>query len=379
MGNIVSVLRSRRDRTTAFQPLSTLQRGAVVLPLLMIGLVVVLLLAVGIGAVRIDPHQVVGILLDWFNTQTGLLDRLGIHPQIEFTNRQRDVLMVIRLPRVVLGLLIGSSLAVSGAAIQGLFRNPLADPGLIGISSGSALCAALMIVLGNTFLRPIIDLFGGYALPVAAFGGGFATTMIIYRLATIGGKTDISTMLLSGIAINAISGAVIGLMTFLATDDQLRDITFWSLGSLGRANWKTIAVVWPFMVGALLLIPFLSRSLNALLLGESEAGHLGIHVEQVKTIIILVVAGAVGSGVAIAGVIGFLGLVVPHLLRLAIGPDHRYVLAGSALLGASLLVGTDLIARTIAVPAEVPIGIVTALVGGPFFLWLLLRGRKRGV
>lgn len=379
MGNIVSVLKSRRDRTTAFQPLSVSQRGALVIPLLIVGLIVVLLLAVGIGAVRIDPLQVVGILLDWFNTETGLFDRLGITLTQDFTNRQRDVMMVIRLPRVVLGLLIGSSLAVSGAAIQGLFRNPLADPGLIGISSGSALCAALVIVLGNTFLRPIIDLFGGYALPIAAFCGGFATTILIYRLATVGGKTDISTMLLAGIAINAIAGAVIGMMTFLATDDQLRDITFWSLGSLGRANWKTIAVVWPFMLGALLFIPFLSRSLNALLLGESEAGHLGINVEQVKTLIILVVAGAVGSGVAISGVIGFLGLVVPHLIRLAIGPDHRYVLPGSALLGAILLVGTDLIARTIAVPTEVPIGIVTALVGGPFFLWLLLRGRKRGV
>lgn len=354
------------------------RRGALMLTLFAVGLVVVVLMAVGIGAVRINPDQVIGIVLDEFNRNTGLLDRLGITLNIDFAERQRAVLMVIRLPRVVLGLLIGASLAVSGAAIQGLFRNPLADPGLIGISSGAALCAALVIVLGNTVLSGVVGVLGGYALPIAAFGGGFATTIIIYRLATVNGKTSVATMLLAGIAINAVAGAGIGMMTFLATDDQLRDITFWSLGSLGRANWQMIAVIWPFMLAVLLFVPFLARALNALLLGEAEAGHLGVNVERVKTIIVLVVAGAVGAGVAVAGIIGFLGLVVPHLVRLAIGPDHRYVLPGSALLGAGLLVGTDLIARTIAVPAEVPIGIVTALVGGPFFLWLLLRDRRRG-
>jgi iron complex transport system permease protein len=370
--------RSRQSTVPVYAIGTSSQRGALMLGVFSVVLVVIVLMGVGIGAVQINPDQVIGILLDEFNRSTGLLTRLGITVDIDFAERQRAVLMVIRLPRVVLGLLIGSSLAVSGAAIQGLFRNPLADPGLIGISSGSALSAALIIVLGNGVLRGVVDVLGGYALPLAAFAGGFLTTILIYRLATIGGKTSVSTMLLAGIAINAIAGAGIGMMTFLATDDQLRDITFWSLGSLGRANWRMIAVIWPFMLGALLFIPFLSRALNALLLGEAEAGHLGINVERVKTIVVLVVAGAVGAGVAIAGIIGFLGLVIPHLVRLTIGPDHRYVLPGSVLLGASLLVGTDLIARTIAVPAEVPIGIVTAIVGGPFFLWLLLRDRLRG-
>lgn len=336
------------------------------LPLLALLLVVVVLLAVGIGAVSINPEQVAAILLK----------QVGIDAAIPFEARQEAVLMVIRLPRVVMGLLIGASLAVSGAAIQGLFRNPLADPGLIGISSGSALAAALMIVLGTTVLSGVTALLGNFALPAAAFLGGVAATLIIYRLATLGGRTSVPTMLLAGIAINALSGAAIGLLTYIATDDQLRDITFWSLGSLGRANWDVIAGLLPFTLLTLLPLPLLARSLNAMLLGEAEAGHLGVNVERVKLVVVVLVALGVGAGVAAAGVIGFLGLVVPHLIRLALGPDHRLLLPASALLGASLLVGADLLSRTVAVPAEVPIGIVTALVGGPFFLWLLLRDRR---
>jgi iron complex transport system permease protein len=332
---------------------------------LLLGIIV--LLAVGIGAVSITPQQVVSILLD----------ETGIPTGIEFAERQRAVLMVIRLPRVVLGVLIGAALAVSGAAIQGLFRNPLADPGLIGISSGSALAAALTIVLGNGLLSGVVALLGDLALPLAAFSGGLLTTLLIYRLATSGGRTQVATMLLAGIAINAIAGAGIGLMTFIANDDQLRDITFWSLGSLGRASWPNIGAMLPLVLIALLPLLMLSRPLNALLLGEAEAGHLGVDVQRIKTLVVLAVALAVGAGVAVAGIIGFVGLVVPHLLRLMAGPDHRIVLPGAALLGAALLVGTDLLARTIAVPAEVPIGIMTALVGGPFFLWLLLRDRKQ--
>jgi iron complex transport system permease protein len=234
-----------------------------------------------------------------------------------------------------------------------------------------------MIVLGTTVLSGVTALLGSLALPAAAFLGGVVATLIIYRLATLSGRTSVPTMLLAGIAINALCGAVIGLMTFIATDDQLRDITFWSLGSLGRASWSLIATLLPFTLLTLLPLLFGARSLNALLLGEAEAGHLGVNVERVKLAVIVLVALGVGAGVAAAGVIGFLGLVVPHLIRLALGPDHRLLLPGSALLGASLLVGADLLARTVAVPAEVPIGIVTALVGGPFFLWLLLRDRRR--
>lgn len=338
-----------------------------VLPFLSSLLVVVILLGVGIGAVEIYPEQVLGILLK----------QVGIETGISFEPRQESVMMVIRLPRVVFGLLIGAALAVAGASIQGLFRNPLADPGLIGISSGSALAAAIMIVWGSSVLSGVVAILGRWALPMAAFAGGLLTSLLIYRLATLGGRTSVPTMLLAGIAVNALSGAGIGLMTYVATDDQLRDITFWSLGSLGRANWDTVAMTLPFVLIALVPLPFLARALNAFLLGETEAHHLGIDVERVKMLIVVLVAMAVGAGVAMAGVIGFVGLVVPHLIRLTAGPDHRVLLPGSALLGASLLVGADLIARTIAVPSEVPIGIVTALVGGPFFLWLLLRDRGK--
>lgn len=350
--------------STAYASMRPSRRLA--LPLLALLLIVVVLLAVGIGAVSIHPEQVLAILLK----------QLGIQTAIPFEARQESVLMVIRLPRVVMGVLIGATLAVSGASIQGLFRNPLADPGLIGISSGAALTAALMIVFGTTALSGITALLGSLALPLAAFVGGVAATLLIYRLATLGGRTSVTTMLLAGIAINALCGAAIGMMTYVATDDQLRDITFWSLGSLGRANWNIVAALVPLTLLTLLPLPFLARSLNAMLLGEAEAGHLGVNVERVKLAVIILVALGVGAGVAAAGIIGFLGLVVPHLIRLAFGPDHRLLLPASALLGASLLVVADLLARTVAVPAEVPIGIVTALVGGPFFLWLLLRDRR---
>ncbi|HVU14062.1 MAG TPA: iron ABC transporter permease [Phototrophicaceae bacterium] len=358
-----------KEEQTPGQAVTRADRPArrLALPLLALLLIAVVLLAVGIGAVAINPEQVVAILLK----------QVGIATAIPFETRQESVLMVIRLPRVVMGVLIGATLAVSGAAIQGLFRNPLADPGLIGISSGAALAAALMIVLGTTVLSSVTALLGSFALPLAAFIGGFAATLLIYRLATLGGRTSVPTMLLAGIAINALCGAVIGMMTYVASDDQLRDITFWSLGSLGRANWSLIAALLPFTLLTLLPLPLLARSLNAMLLGETEAGHLGVNVERVKLAVIVLVALGVGADVAVAGVIGFLGLVVPHLIRLVLGPDHRLLLPASALLGASLLVGADLLARTVAVPAEVPIGIVTALVGGPFFLWLLLRDRRR--
>ena len=337
--------------------------------LLMLGgltavLVAVFVMGVGTGAVSISPEQVTAILLD----------QIGIHLPVEYEARQETVLMVIRLPRVVMGLFIGASLAVSGASIQGLFRNPLADPGLIGISSGSALAAALTIVFGDQLPTRVL---GEWALPTSAFLGGIFTTLLIYKLASLGGRTNVATLLLAGVAINALCAAGIGLMTYVATDDELRDITFWSLGSLGRANWDMITMLLPFMLISFLMLPLIARALNTFLLGEAEAGHLGVNVERVKLLVVVLVAMSVGAGVAVAGIIGFIGLVVPHLIRLIIGPDHRYLLPGSMLLGASLLIGADLIARTIAVPAEVPIGIVTALTGAPFFLYLLLRDQGR--
>ncbi|MEM7117547.1 MAG: iron chelate uptake ABC transporter family permease subunit [Chloroflexota bacterium] len=357
---------------TQTQPPSTRRRRA---QLVMMGLVVLLVVAIllglGLGAVRVTPAQI-GVIL---------LDRLEIGHDfvVEYEQRENGVLYTIRLPRVLLGILVGAALGISGAAIQGLFRNPLAAPGLIGISSGAALAAVSVIVLGATLLEGLSELLGNFTLPVAAFLGGVATTFLIYQLASRNGRTSVMTMLLAGIAINAVTGAVIGILTFIADDEQLRSITFWGLGSLGGATWRSLQVAGPMILVALLLLPLLARPLNALLLGETEATHLGINVERTKRLIVLWVALAVGAAVAVTGAIGFVGLVVPHLLRLTLGPDHRYVLPGSALLGASLLLGADLIARTIVVPAELPIGIVTALLGAPFFLWLLLKDRQRYV
>ncbi|RUZ58553.1 iron ABC transporter permease, partial [Mesorhizobium sp. M7A.F.Ca.US.003.02.2.1] len=261
--------------------------------------------------------------------------------------------------------------------MQGLFRNPLADPGLIGVSAGSSLGAVAVIVLGATILAPVTVLLGTLALPLAAFCGGLATTLMLYQVATRRGQTSVATMLLAGIALAALAMALTGILIFMADDRQLRDLTFWQLGSLGGATWAKIASVGPIIVLALAAMPFLARGLNALALGEATAGHLGIPVQRLKYTAIVGVSAAVGASVAVSGGIGFVGIVVPHLLRLLIGPDNRYLLPASALLGASLLLLADAVARTIVAPAELPIGIVTAIAGAPFFLWILLR--KRGV
>jgi len=291
--------------------------------------------------------------------------------------RDRVVIYDIRLPRVVTGVLVGAGLAVSGAVLQGLFRNPLADPALVGISAGSGLGAAATIVLGGTLLGPLTAMLGTFALPSIAFIGGLATTALLYRIATRQGRTSVATMLLAGIALAALAMAVTGVLVFMADDRQIRDMTFWGLGSLAGATWAKTAAAAPFIILSLAASPFLARGLNALALGEATAGHLGIPVQRLKHVSILSVAAAVGASVAISGGIGFVGIVVPHLLRLSIGPDNRYLLPASALLGASLLLLADAVSRTIVAPAELPIGIITAIAGAPFFIWILLR--RRGV
>ncbi|HMA14698.1 MAG: FecCD family ABC transporter permease [Bacteroidota bacterium] len=331
-------------------------------------LVLALLLAVGHGAVAIGPGQAIAILAS----------QLGIELPWSFGRQEEAVLLAIRLPRAHAGILVGAALAVSGAALQGLFRNPLADPALIGVSNGAALAAVIVIVLGGSFAPLLPFLPAGLLLPLAAFAGGLVATSAVYRIASRDGRTDVATMLLAGVAVNAIAGAGIGLMVFLSDDQQLRDLNYWMLGSLGGITWDSLGLAAPFILVGTLSLPFFARHLNALLLGESEAVHLGFHVERTKRAIIVLAALATGTAVAITGVIGFIGLVVPHLVRLAAGPDHRLLLPASALFGASLMLVADLFARTLVLPAELPIGILTACVGGPFFLWLLLRRRKRG-
>ena len=288
---------------------------------------------------------------------------------LAFTAQQEAVLLSIRLPRVLMGMVVGAGLAMSGAVLQGLFRNPLADPGLVGVSSGAALGAASAIVLGAAAF------FGPASVALFAFAVGLAMTLIVYRIATRGRRTSVTTMLLAGIAVNALCGAGVGALVLFADDGQLRDLTFWTLGSLGGATWATLGVTTLLVGVALVASPWLARALDAMLLGESEARHLGIRTERVKKTSVILAALAAAAATAAAGLIGFVGLVAPHIIRLILGPGHRALLPGAALMGALLLVSADLAARLVLQPVEVPIGIVTATIGAPFFLWLLLRER----
>lgn len=340
-----------------------------ILTILGVLLLFVTLLSAAIGAVSIPFSQLSAILLS----------KIGIHLPVEIDPRADLVLTGIRLPRVLLGVLAGMALAVSGALMQGLFRNPLADPALIGISSGSSFGASLMIVFGSTLPGFVASSLGLFTIALAAFAGGLMVTFIVYTISTRDSQTSVATMLLAGIAMNALCGAGTGGLILFSTDTQLRDLTFWSLGSLGAATWQTLAVVAPFVIIVLIISPWLARALNALLLGESAAHHLGIETQLVKRLVILLSALAVGAVTAVTGLIGFVGLVVPHLIRLTFGPDHRLLLPASALLGGILLVFSDLLARILLQPAEIPIGIITALFGAPFFLWLLMYGFSRNL
>ncbi len=330
-------------------------------------LLAAILLSIALGAVPISGAAA----LD------ALLSRLGLVEADPAFATERAVLLSIRLPRVLLAILVGAALGLSGAALQGLFRNPLADPALIGVSGGAALAAVATIVFGQAIASATLPGLRPYLLPLAAFLGGLAVTLLLQRLARRGGRTDVATLLLAGIALNAITGAAMGLLLFIADDGQLRSITLWTLGSLAGRPWSAILPAVPLILAGGLALLAMARPLNALLLGETEAYHLGIAVEPLKRRLVLAVAAATGAAVAVSGMIGFVGLVVPHLVRLLLGADHRFVLPLSAVGGAALLLFADLAARHIVLPAELPIGILTALFGGPFFLWLLLRRRRK--
>jgi iron complex transport system permease protein len=283
------------------------------------------------------------------------------------------VLLDIRLPRTLLGAFVGAALAVSGAMMQGLFRNPLADPGIVGVSSGAALAAVATIALGNGLAAPWVQTFGIYALPFAAFLGGFLVTALLVAIAGRRGQLMIGTLLLAGIALGAIAGALTGLIAYASDDRELRDLTLWSLGSLSGASWPKVVAIVPFAVTIAVVMPLVVRALNGFLLGEAEAFHLGVDVERTKWLIIFTTAASVGAAVAVAGIVGFVGIVVPHFVRLIAGPDHRWVLPGSALLGATLLLLADVVARMAVRPAELPLGVVMAAIGAPVFLHLVLR------
>lgn len=284
-----------------------------------------------------------------------------------------EVLWQLRLPRVLAALLAGAALATAGAAMQGLLRNPLADPGLVGVSAGAGLAAALAMLLAHR-----LPIMGGLLVPAAAFAGGLLATLLVVRLARVHGRTHVGSLLLAGVAVNAICGAGIGLILQLADTGTLRNLGFWLFGSFAAADWASLAYCAPPMLLAVLLLPGQARALDALLLGETEAGHLGVDTEALKRRVIVLLVLGVGAAVALAGMIGFVGLLVPHLVRLACGPGHRMLLPASALLGGLLLLLADTAARRVAAPLELPIGALTALLGGPCFLWLLVRRGVKG-
>ncbi|RBO80080.1 FecCD family ABC transporter permease [Marinomonas aquiplantarum] len=286
----------------------------------------------------------------------------------------RQILTTVRLPRLLMAMLVGAALAISGAMMQALFRNPLADPGLLGVSSGASVFVGILIVLNPVLHTIDLPLWAqSYLQSVAAFLGAVLTCWLIFQLSKHKGKVSVLHLLLAGIAINALSGSATGLLTYLSNDEQLRALTFWAMGSIGGARWEQVIVMASLVLPIIYIVCRQSGHLNLLLLGEEEARYLGLNVEKFKRKLVVFVAICVGVSVAFTGLIGFIGLMVPHLIRMLFGADNRLVLPCSALLGASLLAGADTLARTIVIPAELPVGLVTSLLGGPFFLWLLLR------
>ncbi|OOF09419.1 iron ABC transporter permease [Salinivibrio sp. PR5] len=324
---------------------------------------IVALVVVGITSIAVGQWQ-----LGWL---TSLQSLTPWHDNIE--PHVLAIVQQVRLPRTLLCIFIGALLAVCGTLMQGLFRNPLADPGIIGVSGGASLGGALGLLLLSW---GSIEASFVFSVPAFAFIGALLATLFVYRVGTTAMGSSVTIMLLAGIAISALSGAALGLINYVADNQTLRDIALWSMGSLTGATWGQIVLTG---IAACLLTVFAyqrARHLNALLLGENEAAYLGIDVHHLKRLLIVVTAAGMGIAVSAAGLIGFVGLVIPHIGRLIAGPDHRTLVPLSAILGALLLTLADIVARVIVAPAELPVGIITALMGAPFFLWLLIQQRK---
>lgn len=337
------------------------RRGSVVIVALAIVTLGMMALSATVGAFHIPWRTLVSIIYEavggtgWISTSTA----------------EQGIVTGIRLPRIFLAALVGANLALGGSVMQGLFRNPLADPGLIGISAGAAVAAVAVIVLGAQILG------GPAAVPIAAFLGGLAATALVFSIGTRSGVTAVTVMLLAGIGINALAQAVTGYLIFHSNDFQLRDFTFWTLGSLAGARWDVLQVAGPVLLVPLIFLPVLARGLNAIVMGEREALYLGVEVQRLKMAAIILTALGVGVATSMAGIVGFVGIVVPHVIRMIGGADHRFLLPASVFVGASFLILADIASRVLVTPAELPIGVVTAAVGAPFFLWLVIRSRAR--
>lgn len=334
-------------------------RSAALLVGLGIAVLVVGVIAAGMGQLGVPPSEVLGSILHRLGLDLGPMPS---HP------RGDAALWNVRFPRVVMAVLVGAALGGAGAVLQAVFGNPLAEPSVIGVSGGAAVGACTVIVFQWSFL-------GTFTTPAVAFVGGLATTLLVYAMSRSGGRTEVVTLVLMGIAVNAVTGALIALLVFVGDTQAREQIVFWQLGSLNGTRWESVRVVAPFVVLGIGACLFLARRLDLLSLGERSARHLGVDVERLRLAAIVVVALLVASGVAFAGVIGFVGLVVPHLVRMLIGPAHRWLVPASVLGGALVLLAADLVARTAVDYADLPIGMLTALVGGPFFFWLLRRTR----
>ncbi|WP_022822977.1 FecCD family ABC transporter permease [Hymenobacter norwichensis] len=332
---------------------------------LTVSLLVVLVLSARLGAMALTYPELGGFLQEAFGVAAPSADPVAaLH---------RGVFFEIRLPRVLLCACVGAALSMSGTLMQALFRNPIVEPGLIGTSAGAALGAAVIFVLGNSLNWANVPVLGALVLPAAAFVGALAATALVYRLSAVQGRVTVASMLLAGIAVNALAAGGTGFLSYIARDPQARSITFWNLGSFSSADWPSFYLVGLVTVlGGWAALRF-AKSLNALQLGETEAQYLGINVRRLQTQVLLLNTLLVAVATATVGVIGFVGLVVPHLLRLAGFSDNRLLIMGAALLGAILMIVSDTVARTIIAPAELPIGVLTAFVGAPVFLWLLSR------
>jgi iron complex transport system permease protein len=312
------------------------------------------------GQLPIAWSEVVGSLGNALGLRNGLASE---DPIIEAT------LWVVRFPRITMAIVVGAALAVAGAVMQAVFGNPLAEPGVVGVSSGAALGASIAIVFGIQF--------SGAGVAILAFIGGLLATLIVYAVARAGGRTEVVTLLLTGIAVNAFAQAGLAFVLFLADTASREQIVFWQLGSLAGSVWAQVAIVGPLMVVGTGVAFLLAKQLDVLALGERNARHVGIDVEKLRIVAIILVALLTGAAVAFAGIIAFVGLVVPHIIRMALGPAHRGLVVASALGGGALLLWADLLTRTLVAGADLPIGMLTALVGGPFFFALLYQQRRR--
>ncbi|WP_364518011.1 FecCD family ABC transporter permease [Nocardioides sp. LML1-1-1.1] len=336
------------------------RRTALLYAGLVLGLVATTLVAGGSGQLQIPVQEILGSIAHRLGLDVG---PVPTHPRGEYT------LWNVRFSRIAMAVVVGASLAVAGAAMQGVFGNPLAEPSVVGVSSGAAVAAGAAIVFGLRFA-------GDWSIPVCAFAGGLVTTLLVYALSRSDGRTEVVTLVLTGIAVNAVASALLALLMFLGDTQARESIVFWQLGSLNGSRWSYVVVVAPLAIVGVAVALACARSLDLLALGERSARHLGVNVEALRILLIVVVALLTAAAVSFCGIVAFVGLVVPHLVRMVTGPAHRTLLVASALAGALVLICADTVARTAVAYTDLPLGMLTSLVGGPFFFWLLRRTRR---